>query len=45
MLNGVYNVFQANVVDYRVIVRDFKTLQITQLYTCLDAIQHVEVGI
>jgi len=34
---------QANVVQYRLIVRQVKTLQITRLYTCLDAIQHVEV--
>ena len=30
-------------VQYRLIVRQVKTLQITRLYTCLDAIQHVEV--
>ncbi len=35
--------FQANAVQYRLIVRDVKTLQILQLYTCLDAIQHIEV--
>jgi len=31
-------------VQYRLIVRQVKTLQITRLYTCLDAIQHVEVN-
>ena len=35
--------WQANAVQYRLIVRQVTTLQITQLYTCLDAIQHVEV--
>ena len=34
---------QANAVQYRLIVRQVKTLQITRLYTCLDAVQHVEV--
>ncbi len=36
---------QANAVQYRLIVRDVKTLQILQLYTCLDAIQYIEVNI
>ncbi|KAK2165292.1 hypothetical protein LSH36_52g03026 [Paralvinella palmiformis] len=34
--------YLANAVQYRLIVRDFKTLQIQQLFTCLDAIQHIE---
>ncbi|CAH1774533.1 unnamed protein product [Owenia fusiformis] len=37
--NGKY---LANVVQYRLIVREVSTLQITQLYTCLDAIQKIE---
>lgn len=32
----------ANVAQYRLVVRDIKTLQILQLYTCLDTIQHIE---
>ncbi|PIK58350.1 putative WD repeat-containing protein WRAP73 [Apostichopus japonicus] len=34
--------FLANVAQYRLVVRDIKTLQIVQLYTCLDAIQQIE---
>ncbi|XP_064642876.1 WD repeat-containing protein WRAP73-like [Lineus longissimus] len=34
--------YLANAVQYRLIVRDVKSLQITQLYTCLDAIQQFE---
>ncbi|XP_077998010.1 WD repeat-containing protein WRAP73-like [Glandiceps talaboti] len=37
--NGQY---LANCVQYRLIVRDIKTLQILQLYTCLDAVQYIE---
>uniref|UniRef100_A0A8C0CBE6 WD repeat containing, antisense to TP73 n=1 Tax=Balaenoptera musculus TaxID=9771 RepID=A0A8C0CBE6_BALMU len=33
---------QASCVQYRLVVRDANTLQICQLYTCLDQIQHVE---
>ena len=35
--------FQANAVGFRVIVRDVKTLQIVHLFTCLDAVQKIEV--
>ncbi|XP_013397882.1 WD repeat-containing protein WRAP73-like [Lingula anatina] len=34
--------YLANAVQYRLIVRDVKTLQILNLYTCLDAVQYVE---
>lgn len=34
--------FQASCVQYRLVVRDASTLQILQLYTCLDQIQHIE---
>lgn len=34
--------YLANVAQYRLVVRDIKTLQIVQLYTCLDAIQQIE---
>ncbi|XP_055471068.1 WD repeat-containing protein WRAP73 isoform X2 [Psammomys obesus] len=34
--------YLASCVQYRLVVRDVKTLQILQLYTCLDQIQHVE---
>ncbi|KXJ16324.1 WD repeat-containing protein WRAP73 [Exaiptasia diaphana] len=37
--NGRY---LANCVGYRLIVRDVQTLQILQLYTCLDNIQNIE---
>ncbi|XP_033103905.1 WD repeat-containing protein WRAP73-like [Anneissia japonica] len=37
--NGEY---LANCVQYRLIIRDVKTLQIIQLYTCLDGIQYIE---
>ncbi|XP_022453964.1 WD repeat-containing protein WRAP73 isoform X2 [Delphinapterus leucas] len=33
---------QASCVQYRLVVRDANTLQICQLYTCLDQIQHIE---
>ncbi|KAB0341792.1 hypothetical protein FD754_018718 [Muntiacus muntjak] len=33
---------QASCVQYRLVVRDASTLQILQLYTCLDQIQHLE---
>ncbi|XP_012589976.1 PREDICTED: WD repeat-containing protein WRAP73 [Condylura cristata] len=33
---------QASCVQYRLVVRDAQTLQIVQLYTCLDQVQHVE---
>ncbi|XP_035697911.1 WD repeat-containing protein WRAP73-like isoform X1 [Branchiostoma floridae] len=36
--NGKY---LANCVQYRLIVRDVRTLQILHLYTCLDAVQHI----
>uniref|UniRef100_A0A8C9QQQ3 WD repeat containing, antisense to TP73 n=1 Tax=Spermophilus dauricus TaxID=99837 RepID=A0A8C9QQQ3_SPEDA len=32
----------ASCVQYRLVVRDVSTLQIRQLYTCLDQIQHIE---
>ncbi|KAM6402805.1 WD repeat-containing protein WRAP73 [Rhynochetos jubatus] len=32
----------ASCVQYRLVVRDANTLQILQLYTCLDQIQHIE---
>ncbi|XP_029411706.1 WD repeat-containing protein WRAP73 isoform X3 [Nannospalax galili] len=34
--------YLASCVQYRLVVRDVKTLQILQLYTCLDQIQHIE---
>ena len=34
--------YQASCVQYRLVVRDANTLQILQLYTCLDQIQHLE---
>ncbi|XP_036599325.1 WD repeat-containing protein WRAP73 [Trichosurus vulpecula] len=34
--------FLASCVQYRLVVRDVSTLQIFQLYTCLDQIQHLE---
>ncbi|XP_021510924.2 WD repeat-containing protein WRAP73 isoform X1 [Meriones unguiculatus] len=34
--------YLASCVQYRLVVRDVKTLQILQLHTCLDQIQHVE---
>ena len=34
---------QASCSSYRLVVRDVATLQITHLYTCLDAIQYLEV--
>ncbi|XP_019642896.1 PREDICTED: WD repeat-containing protein WRAP73-like [Branchiostoma belcheri] len=37
--NGKY---LANCVQYRLIVRDVRTLQILHLYTCLDAVQHLQ---
>lgn len=37
--NGKY---LGSCVQYRLLVRDVKTLQILQLYTCLDVVQHVE---
>ncbi|XP_075695518.1 WD repeat-containing protein WRAP73 [Rhinoderma darwinii] len=37
--NGKY---LASCVQYRLVIRDVRTLQILQLYTCLDQIQHVE---
>ncbi|XP_060057297.1 WD repeat-containing protein WRAP73 isoform X3 [Erinaceus europaeus] len=37
--NGKY---LASCVQYRLVVRDVHTLQIVQLYTCLDQIQHAE---
>ncbi|XP_073417808.1 WD repeat-containing protein WRAP73 isoform X1 [Dendrobates tinctorius] len=37
--NGKY---LASCVQYRLVIRDVSTLQILQLYTCLDQIQHVE---
>lgn len=33
---------QASCVQYRLVVREVRSLQILQLYTCLDQIQHVE---
>ncbi|XP_072012415.1 WD repeat-containing protein WRAP73 isoform X2 [Engystomops pustulosus] len=37
--NGKY---LASCVQYRLVIRDVSTLQILQLYTCLDQIQHAE---
>nr|XP_036855649.1 WD repeat-containing protein WRAP73 isoform X4 [Manis javanica] len=34
--------YLAACVQYRVVVRDVSTLQVLQLYTCLDQIQHIE---
>ncbi|XP_025141592.1 WD repeat-containing protein WRAP73 isoform X5 [Bubalus bubalis] len=34
--------YLASCVQYRLVVRDANTLQILQLYTCLDQIQHLE---
>ncbi|XP_062962062.1 WD repeat-containing protein WRAP73 [Cynocephalus volans] len=34
--------YLASCVQYRLVVRDVNTLQVLQLYTCLDQIQHVE---
>ncbi|XP_052572143.1 WD repeat-containing protein WRAP73 isoform X2 [Peromyscus californicus insignis] len=34
--------YLASCAQYRLVVRDVKTLQILQLYTCLDQIQHIE---
>nr|XP_008998548.1 WD repeat-containing protein WRAP73 isoform X1 [Callithrix jacchus] len=34
--------YLASCVQYRLVVRDVNTLQIVQLYTCLDQIQHIE---
>uniref|UniRef100_A0A8I5YCM5 WD repeat containing, antisense to TP73 n=1 Tax=Rattus norvegicus TaxID=10116 RepID=A0A8I5YCM5_RAT len=34
--------YLASCVQYRLVVRDVTTLQILQLYTCLDQIQHIE---
>ncbi|XP_065791970.1 WD repeat-containing protein WRAP73 isoform X2 [Muntiacus reevesi] len=34
--------YLASCVQYRLVVRDASTLQILQLYTCLDQIQHLE---
>ncbi|ELV14254.1 WD repeat-containing protein WRAP73 [Tupaia chinensis] len=34
--------YLASCVQYRLVVRDVTTLQILQLYTCLDQIQHME---
>lgn len=31
--------------QYRLVIREVKSLQITQLFTCLDAIQHIEVSL
>mmetsp|Transcript_65310 Transcript_65310/g.206311 ORF Transcript_65310/g.206311 Transcript_65310/m.206311 type:complete len:438 (+) Transcript_65310:104-1417(+) len=34
--------YLATVVDYRLVVRDVDTLQVVQLFSCLDMIEHVE---
>ncbi|KAL6061480.1 hypothetical protein STEG23_034800 [Scotinomys teguina] len=34
--------YLASCVQYRLVVRGVKTLQILELYTCLDQIQHIE---
>ncbi|CAL1547065.1 unnamed protein product [Lymnaea stagnalis] len=34
--------FLASAVDYRLIIRDVETLQIQHLFSCLDAIQHIQ---
>ena len=38
--NGKY---LANVVQFRVIIRDINSLEITNLYTCLDTVNFIEV--
>jgi len=35
-------VWLANAVQHRLVVRDVETLVIGRLFTCLDAIQHIE---
>uniref|UniRef100_A0A663LWM0 WD repeat containing, antisense to TP73 n=1 Tax=Athene cunicularia TaxID=194338 RepID=A0A663LWM0_ATHCN len=37
-----FALLQASCVQYRLVVRDARTLQILQLYTCLDQIQYIE---
>ena len=34
--------YLANAVHHRVVIRDAKTLQVTQVHSCLDAIQYIE---
>ncbi|ETE60008.1 WD repeat-containing protein WRAP73, partial [Ophiophagus hannah] len=34
--------YVASGVQYRLVIRDVSTLQILQLFTCLDQIQHIE---
>ncbi|XP_048751589.2 WD repeat-containing protein WRAP73-like [Ostrea edulis] len=34
--------YLASVVEFRLVIRDVDTLQIQNLYTCLDTIQHIE---
>ena len=41
--NKIFFRYQGSCVQCRLLVRDVKTLQILQLYTCLDVVQHVEV--
>jgi hypothetical protein len=36
---------QANVVQFRLIVRDIGTLEITNVFSCLDTISYIEVNI
>lgn len=33
---------KATCVQYRLVIRDVNTLQILQLYTCLDQVDHIE---
>ncbi|KAJ8016408.1 hypothetical protein DPEC_G00006910 [Dallia pectoralis] len=39
---NMLQLYQATCVQYRLVVRDVKTLQILHLYTCLDQIVHME---
>lgn len=43
LIKSFYSTFKGNCVQYRLLVRDVKTLQILQLYTCLDVVQCIEV--
>uniref|UniRef100_A0A4W3HCS8 WD repeat containing, antisense to TP73 n=2 Tax=Callorhinchus milii TaxID=7868 RepID=A0A4W3HCS8_CALMI len=43
MLNVFFHfVLQATCVQYRLVIRDVHTLQVLQLYTCLDQVQYIE---
>ena len=36
---------KANVAQFRLVIRDVTTLQIVNLFTCLDTIQYIEVRV